>query len=193
MSSAVDAELASLYKEFLDTRQRIVDLLRSRGSVLTKDYHFVQGDASVSLDDLFQGREDLIVIHNMGQGCSYCTLWADGLNGVLPHLENRASIVLMNGDTPAVQRDVAASRGWKFRMVQDADGSFTSDMGFAETHDGKRHLAPGYSTFHRAEDGTISRVAFDMFGPGDTYMPVFHMLPLLQNGDNGWTPKKSYA
>lgn len=193
MSDPIDARLQSLYKDFLDLRQQIVDTLRARGSDITKDYHFVQGDAKVSLADLFQDREDLIVIHNMGKGCSYCTLWADGLNGVLPHLEDRSGIVLMNADAPDVQREFAASRGWKFRMVQDAEGAFTTDMGFARMSDGKRYLAPGYSTFHRAADGSITRVAYDMFGPGDTYMPVFHMFPLLKDGENGWTPKKSYA
>ena len=41
-----------------------------------------------TLLDLFGDRDTLLAIHNMGQGCRYCTLWADGFNGLLPHLES---------------------------------------------------------------------------------------------------------
>ncbi len=40
-----------------------------------------------TLLDLFGEQEMLLAIHNMGQGCRYCTLWADGFNGLLAHLE----------------------------------------------------------------------------------------------------------
>ena len=35
------------------------------------------------------GKDDLVVIHNMGASCAYCTLWGDGFNGVYEHLANK--------------------------------------------------------------------------------------------------------
>jgi len=40
----------------------------------------------VRLSSLFGSNKDLILIHNMGRQCSYCTMWADGFNGVLDHM-----------------------------------------------------------------------------------------------------------
>ncbi len=56
----------------------------------------------------------------MGQGCRFCTLWADGLNGVLAHLESAVSVVLLSRDPPRLQRDFANSRNWRFRLVVSA-------------------------------------------------------------------------
>ena len=46
-----------------------------------------------TLSSLFGDRGGLIVVHNMGRDCSYCTMWADGFTGLLPHLESRAAFV----------------------------------------------------------------------------------------------------
>ena len=40
------------------------------------------------LSEPFAGHGRLLAIHNMGQRCRDCTLWADGVNGFLPHLES---------------------------------------------------------------------------------------------------------
>ncbi|TVS08776.1 MAG: DUF899 domain-containing protein, partial [Phycisphaerales bacterium] len=42
------------------------------------EYAFTTSDGEVSLADLFAGKRDLLIIHNMGKRCSYCTMWADG-------------------------------------------------------------------------------------------------------------------
>ena len=47
---------------------------------------------------------------------------------------------------------------------------------------------PGFSTFRKNEDGTIERVASDFFGPGDTYLGLWHMFSLLAKGVDGWQP-----
>ena len=76
-----------------------------------------------------QGRVDRRPQH--GRGCVYCTMWADGFNGVVPHLEDRAAFVVVSPDEPHVQAEFAASRGWRFRMVA-ARSDFTGDMGYEE-------------------------------------------------------------
>ena len=75
------------------------------------DYPFETSAGSTSLLELFADKDRLLVIHNMGQGCRYCTLWADGFNGLLPHLESALSVVLVSKDPPDVQRTFANSRG----------------------------------------------------------------------------------
>ncbi|HEY4822831.1 MAG TPA: hypothetical protein VIH83_04000 [Candidatus Bathyarchaeia archaeon] len=34
-----------------------------------------------ALSTLFGKKDDLILVHNMGRSCPYCTMWADGFNG----------------------------------------------------------------------------------------------------------------
>ncbi|MBC8124318.1 MAG: DUF899 family protein [Candidatus Kapabacteria bacterium] len=188
-----NSDLRALFDKANAARQELVSALRSESHAMdTSGYTFSEGDQQVSLRDLFGEQKDLIVVHNMGRSCVYCTLWADGLNGLLSHLKSRSAIVLMNGDSVDQQREFAESRNWKFRMISDAEGSFTEAMGFATIANGKRSLMPGYSTFHREEDGTVVRVASDFFGPGDVYMPLFPMFDLLKDGLDGWKAQYSY-
>ena len=73
---------------------------------------------------------DLFVIHNMGRSCPNCTLWADGFNGIYPHIADRAAFVVASPDPPDVQQSFAASRGWRFPMVSHQGSSFAADMGY---------------------------------------------------------------
>jgi len=186
--------LASLFEAFLSARKQIVDELRSCPNIIAgSNYSFEEGNNIVSLDDLFGDRKDLIVIHNMGRTCRYCTLWADGFNGILPHLESRTAVVLMNGDSSDVQREYSQSRSWNFRMISDSTSTFTQDMGFAAVEDGEKSLMPGFTTFYRDVDGTITRIASDFFGPGDSYMSLFPMFDLLLHGQAEWQPQYTYS
>ena len=90
----------------------------------------------------------------MGRACTYCTLWADGFNGVHRHLENRAGFVVVSPDPLDVQREFAESRGWKFRMASGQGSTFIEDMGFKS----EKGWTPGVSTFYR-DKGKITRVA----------------------------------
>src|ERR1700728_3003538 len=58
-----------------------------------KDYRFETGDGTASLDDLFQGRSQLLIYHFMfgpdyTAGCPSCSAIADGFNGSAVHLAN---------------------------------------------------------------------------------------------------------
>ncbi|HLP28180.1 MAG TPA: DUF899 family protein [Candidatus Didemnitutus sp.] len=186
-------ELQPLIENFFEARKQLVAALRSTPIAIDPSaYELSEGGSSTSLTDLFGDRQDLIVVHNMGKSCVYCTLWADGLNGMLPHIDSGASIVLMNRDLPEVQKEFAESRGWTFRMIRDNNGAFTKAMGFATDSEKGLSLMPGFSTFHRDENGTITRIGYDFFGPGDTYMPIFPMFELLKDGGAQWQPQYSY-
>ena len=48
-----------------------------------EDVVFESEVGPVRLSELFGEHDDLVIIHNMGASCRYCTLWADGFSGYL--------------------------------------------------------------------------------------------------------------
>src|SRR5215472_3531937 len=148
-------KLADYRRQIRDLRQKMRDVQAAVEPEPVKDYTFrCAGGGSARLSELFGDKTDLFVIHNMGQSCPYCTLWADGFNGAYAHLSNRAAFVLSSPDKPEEQRRFAESRSWKFPMVSHAGTSFAADMGY-RSEDG---YLPGVSVFQR-RDGKVLRVS----------------------------------
>jgi predicted dithiol-disulfide oxidoreductase (DUF899 family) len=159
-------------------------------NVVIPDYSLTDERGKVSLKQLFAGRQELLVVHNMGAGCPYCTAYADGFNGVLHHFLSRAAFVVISPDTPEVQKKFAASRGWRFRMVSARGTSFSKDLGFEDTPG--EHW-PGASALRLQEDGTIRRTGLTSFDPGDKFSPIWPMFGLLDPAHGAeWEPKISY-
>ena len=111
-------------------------------------------------------------------------MWADGFNGVLPHLENRAAFVVSSPDDPATQRAFAASRGLAFRMVSHQGTSFAADMGYR----GETGWLPGVSVFRRGRRRDLSRLRTS-FDEGDDFCAVYHLLRSVPEGAAGWRLK----
>ena len=153
-----------------------------------RDYEFATPEGPVRLSALFGDNDDLIVIHNMGASCPYCTLWADGYNGIYPHLADRAAFVVSSPDAPATQRKFARGRGWKFPLVSHQGTTFAEDMGYRSTEGG---WLPGVSVFRR-EGPRILRVSDAGSSPGDDFCALWHLLDLLPGGSGGWAPKFRY-
>lgn len=153
------------------------------------DYRLATATNEVRLSQLFGDKDDLIVIHNMGTSCAYCTLWADGFNGVYQHLANRAAFVVTSPDSPDAQREFAEKRGWRFPMASHGGTSFAADMGYGSETGG---LRPGISVFQRRGE-RIVRVADQGMRPHDDFCLVWHMLDMLPEGAADWRPKFSYA
>jgi hypothetical protein len=42
------------------------------------------------------------------------------------------------------------------------------------------------------KDNKIFRVACDLFGPGDFYSPIWHMMDMLYYEEKVWSPKFGY-
>jgi len=184
----VNQEIEETYGEISALRERVSALRRERGPEDVKDYVFAGPDGAVKLSGLFGDKPDLLVVHNMGRTCPMCTLWADGFNGILPHLEDRCAFVVSTPDAPDVQREFAESRGWRFRMVSTQGTSFAADMGYEM--DG--HPWPGVSVF-QLRGGEPVRVGDASFGPGDDFNPMLPLLTLFPEGRGSWTPKLRYA
>lgn len=157
---------------------------------LAQDYVFATNEGTVRLSQLFGDKRDLIVIHNMGTGCPYCTMWADGFNGVYQHLASRAAFVVATPDAPAVQRRFAGDRGWRFPMVSHQGTSFSADMGYRS---GEGKDQPGVSAFRKLDDGRIVRVGDTNMGPRDDFCSVYHLLDLLPDGADDFQARFRYA
>lgn len=182
------AEIERLEENLLAEQERLAELKRRLPPRPVDDCTLAGWDGPVRLSELFAGKRDLIVIHNMGRGCAYCTLWADGFNGFVPHLEDRAGLVVVSPDPPEVQRAFAGGRGWRFRMASGEGSTFIQDMGFR----GEKSWIPGVSTFWRDQAGAIYRVAKATFGPGDPFAGIWHLFALLKDGAGDWRPKYTY-
>ena len=180
-------KLARYRKEIAELRSKMRKLQQSVEPEEASDHEFSTTDGRVRLSDLFGDKEYLFVIHNMGVGCRYCTLWADGFNGILPHLENRAAFVVTSPDEPAAQQRFRTARGWQFRIVSHRDTSFARDMGF---HSDGGWL-PGVSVFRKSGQ-RICRVSDTGFQPGDDFCAIWHFFDLLPEGVNGWQPQYKY-
>ncbi len=174
-----------LYRELTELKTRLREAMRAEaGPGVPEDYEFQGEGGPVKLSELFGGHEDLLVIHNMGKGCNYCTLWADGLAGYAPMIGRRCALALSSPDAPDVQARVKAERGWPYRMVSVKGNTFAHDMGFV-VNEG---YMPGVSAFHKNGAGTITRTGLAYFGPGDDFCPIWPLFDLLDGGARGWEP-----
>ena len=187
------AKLAQYRSQIAELRAKIRETQAAAEPEEVRDYEFATTGKTVLLSELFAGKDDLFVIHNMGSKCPYCTLWADGYNGIYHHLANRAGFVVSSPDTSAVQQRLAASRSWRFPMVSHQGSSFAADMGYRGE---SGSWLPGISVFKRdtaGGRGRILRVSNAGFSPGDDFCALWHIFDLLPGGAGDWDPKFTYA
>lgn len=189
----LEQELDSIEIQIETLQAKRAELLQKEALIVqVQEYDFKDTNGNnINLSSLFKDKNTLVLVHNMGSGCSYCTLWADGFNGIVNHLNDAFSFVVVSPDTVDAMKDFAISRDWKFTMISSNGTSFFEEMGFAHMKEGKLYYTPGYSVFKKNEDGSISRVSMDYFGPGDSYSSIWHILNFIP-GQGNWSPKKVY-
>jgi predicted dithiol-disulfide oxidoreductase (DUF899 family) len=186
----LEKKIEELGNELIAKKQEFYELKRQLPRFEVSDYELLTPDGkTIHLSDLFGDKKELILVHNMGRKCPYCTLWADGFNGIFHHLESRAAFVVSTPDAPEVIKEFAETRGWKFRMVSTRPSSLKKDLGF---EDDKGYYHPGVSTFQKDENGIIRHVAKAMLGPGDDFCSVWYLFDLLAVQNEEWEPKFSY-
>lgn len=183
-------EIARLEEEISHKKKLLMETRRRLPRREITDYIFSGPDGKVvRLSEMFGSHSELIIIHNMGKGCPYCTLWADGFNGIVNHLENRAGFAVISPDDPKIQREFAVTRGWHFQLYSGKGSSFTLDMGFQT---GDKEYMPGVSSFFKDSSGKIYQIARTNFGPGDDFCSAWHLFDLLPGGSDDWRPKFEY-
>jgi predicted dithiol-disulfide oxidoreductase (DUF899 family) len=180
-------ELQKAEKELFELTEKVQRLRKDTPPVPVKNYTFKNLEGEVTLLELFQGRDTLFLVHNMGQGCRYCTLWADGLNGFVPHLESQFAFALVSKDEPQAQRAFANSRNWRFRMASHGGGTYIKEQTVTPEEDN----TPGMVCYIRKGNEIFRKNAVG-FGPGDEFCPQWNILSLAGINTEAWTPQFSY-
>ena len=119
------AKLRELETQLVALNNEIEKVRAEQTPVEVENYAFQTLNGEVTLMDLFAHRAQLLLIHIMGRQCPFCTLWADGINGYLPHLE---SVTLVSHETPEYQRKFAIDRGWRFNLASHGGGQYIKDQ-----------------------------------------------------------------
>ncbi|MEE9333699.1 MAG: DUF899 family protein [Granulosicoccaceae bacterium] len=152
------------------------------------DYTFDTNAGPQNLSSFFGNNSKLLVIHNMGQACRFCTLWGDGISAFLPHLESAMSLVMVSKDSPEQQRIFANSRGWRMRMASHNGGDYMTEQIAAE---GMGTNMPGAACYEKQGD-KIVKTNSSFFGPNDLYCPMWHFLGMAGITHDEWTPQYNY-
>jgi predicted dithiol-disulfide oxidoreductase (DUF899 family) len=136
------ARIALLDAEKEHTR-RSDELARRRQALpwvrIDKAYHFDTDAGSASLEDLFQGRSQLLVYHFMfgpdyTAGCPSCSMIADGFNGFAVHLANHDVALTAVSRAPLAKLQAYKRRmGWAFPWASSHGGDFNYDFNVSIT------------------------------------------------------------
>ena len=180
-------EIKKTELEIYELTRKLNTLRQDREGAEVPDYEFKTLSGTTTLKSLFAGRDKLMLIHNMGQGCRYCTLWADGLNPFLPHLESVMSVVLVSRDDPESQRRMANDRGWRFRTASHGGGKYIQEQSVQE---GQSNY-PGV-VLYVLKGGKILRKNATAFGPYDQFCSAWNFLSLAGLDEESWTPQFRY-
>lgn len=185
-------KIQQLEAEIKTKKEELLILKKEQKAEEIEDYTLTTADGnSVKLSSLFGDSDELLVIHNMGKECRYCTMWADGFRGLSEIISDRMPWVLTSPNDPAVLKSFGEARGWNFRTASYAGSDFAFDLGFEKRKEGKSNYIPGVSALLK-KDGKIFRTGKDNFGPGDNYNPFWHFMDLFPKGADGWVPKYEY-
>jgi predicted dithiol-disulfide oxidoreductase (DUF899 family) len=204
------AELLQAEIALKEQREHVAELRRSLppGPEVT-DYSLQELDADggkpqlVHLSDLFTDpAKPLLLIHFMYGGaqenpCPMCSMWADGYDAVVRHLQQRANVALCAEAEIDKLVDWAQVRGWKnLRLVSSHGSSLKSDL---EMQDEKGAQQPGVSVFTRDEGGPVRHfyTGEALMAPGhfrgmDLLSPVWNLFDLLPEGRGEWWPQLEY-
>ena len=170
---------------------------------IEKPYSFDTETGRKRLEELFEGRSQLLVYHFMfgpdwKEGCKSCSFWADNYNGVDIHLAHRDVTLTAISAAPLATLQAYKKRmGWTFKWLSSFGNDFNRDYHVSFTPEelekgemyynyrvGKfgRDEAPGLSVFHRDASGTIFHT-YSCYGRGlDMLNGAYHHLDVLPKG-----------
>jgi predicted dithiol-disulfide oxidoreductase (DUF899 family) len=181
------SEIRELEEQIGELMVKIGKLQKDNKGDEVRNYSFSTLNGESNLLDFFGKNDKLLVIHNMGEGCRHCTLWADGINAFLPHLESALSVILVSKDDIFTQRKFSNDRGWNFRIASHGGGDYISEQTVLKEYDNM----PGAVVYER-EGAKIFRKNDCVFGPGDIYCSMYSLLGLAGIGEANWTPQYAY-
>ena len=202
----LDARKAHLAREKELTRLRDAVSEERRALPWVKvdaDYRFQGASGEQSLDDLFEGRSQLIVYHFMFDpsweaGCKSCSYLADHFNPAIVHLNQKNITMLAVSRAPLATLDAYKARmGWSFRWVSSQGSTFNYDFGVSFTEEEKRtgrinynfttsnffsSEAPGISAFIKDENGDIFHT-YSSYSRGlDRFITAYTLMDISPRG-----------
>lgn len=179
-------QIYQLQLEVMQAKQKLSEAIAASPGDQVDDWKLKDLDGDdVNLSALFGDKTELLMIHNMGRGCNYCSLWGDTMIGIAKHLRQRCEFVLCSNDPPEMIKEFRELRGWNYPCVSGHGSGFAQAMGYADV---ERSPLPGVSAFHKQPDGSIVRTGHASFGPGDDFCGVWPMLDLIHGGKGEWEP-----
>ncbi|MEV5826881.1 DUF899 family protein [Spirillospora sp. NPDC052242] len=205
--------LLAAEKELLAQAERVSAARRALppGPVLP-DYSLAEGPRDLAedepvtaraLSELFGEHDALVVYHLMfapdaDEACPMCSMWVDGFNGVVHHVERRAAFAVVAKAPLPKLRAWGRRRGWnRVRLLSAHDSAFNGDLA-VEGPDGAQR--PGLSVFDRAGDRVRHRytmqASVDAELPErgiDLLSPVWQVLDLVPAGRGDWYAANDYV
>ncbi len=167
----VEARMALLAreKEFARQREQLAQQRRALPwEAVTKEYTFEGPDGAWTLEDLFDGRSQLVVYHFMfdpawDEGCPSCSYWADNFNGAPAHVNARDVTLTAVSRAPFAKIDAYKRRmGWSFPWVSAYGSDFNYDFGVSfRPEDVADHTAQ--YNYASAEPGMEDREGISVF------------------------------
>ena len=76
------SEISSLSAQIFELTTRLHELQKGNSGSRVPNYPFETQLGRTTLLDLFAGQDTLMLIHNMGQGCRWCTVWVGSRESV---------------------------------------------------------------------------------------------------------------
>lgn len=179
---------------------------------IDKEYTFEGSGGRVTLAELFGSCSQLFVKHfMMGPGqplqCVGCSLEADHVDGLLPHLENNDVSYAAIARAPIHEIERVRQRmGWKFNWVSSHGSDFNYDFdvsfkpeemaeeralyNFKRTNPGLEDLS-GNSVFYKDEAGDIY-LTYASFGRGsEDFLGIYRYFEVTPKGRNENGPFRS--
>ena len=202
----LDARQALLEKEKAFTRARD-EISAARRDLpwvkVEKDYVFSSAEGDKSLADLFDGRDQMMLVHFMmgpgwEQGCPSCSLMADHYNPSAVHLAQRdVTLVAVSRATLEEIESFRTRMGWTFPWVSShgSDFNFDFNVSFTEEEMASEEMtynyrstsfpaseAPGISYFAKGDDGAVYHT-YSTYGRGlDIFITSYNILDHAPKG-----------
>ena len=197
-------ELLAKEKAFNKLRDQLSQSRRELPWVkVEKGYLFESNGGQVSLEELFNGRSQLLIYHFMfgvdwEEGCPSCSFWADGYSGTDTHLNHRdISFAVVSSAKLDKLNDYKKRMGWHFNWVSAFGNDFNQAYGVTFTQDesggntavynyrpieSPGEELPGISVFYKNEAGEVFHT-YSTYARGlDMLNVTYHHMDLMPKG-----------
>ena len=151
-----------------------------------KNYIFEGPNGRETLAQLFAGRSQLVVYHFMfgpdwQAGCPHCSFWADNFDGIIVHLNQRdTTMVVASRASPAKLAAYKKRMGWHFKWVSSGETDFNFDYQ-ASFMDQAVAEKNAYYNFKRQDPEASDREGLSVFFKGADGA-VFHTYSTYARG-----------